>query len=92
MYQNEKTLKLARYLVFEALEILLIPLTAALSLLGQGGALYFLSASQEAVIYQENMPDAGEWSAVIGIGLFLTAWYFVFYFNIPNKKNNNSRR
>ena len=52
MYQNEKTLKLASYLVFEALEILLIPLTAALSMLGQGGALYFLSASQEAVIYQ----------------------------------------
>jgi len=80
MKQKNLALKAARYLIFETLEILMIPATAGLFLLGQGGAVYLFAASRETFMYQEILPGAEEGMSLIFIGLFLLAWIFVFYF------------
>ena len=80
MKQKNLALKAARYLIFETLEVLLIPATAGLFLLGQGGAVYLFAASRETFMYQEILPGAEEGMSLIFIGLFLLAWIFVFYF------------
>ena len=80
MNQHDRALKVARYLMFETLEVLLIPVTAGIFLLGNSGALYLLTMSQETAAYQQMQPGPEEWGALLFIGLFLLAWSFVFYF------------
>lgn len=70
----------ARYFVFETLEVLLALATVVLSLGCDVSALYLFRSSQETLLNQAIAPGLSQFMLLCFLAIFRLSWYFAFYF------------